>query len=52
MENVDGLGNVWNRHDIVNDNTKRRVAYHSLYVGDLDVDGDFDIFSCAGVGSP
>ncbi|MEA3345907.1 MAG: VCBS repeat-containing protein [Chloroflexota bacterium] len=23
-----------------------RGAYHSLYVGDLDADGDFDVFSC------
>ncbi|MBZ0214909.1 MAG: VCBS repeat-containing protein [Fimbriimonadaceae bacterium] len=46
MENIDGLGNVWQRHDIPNADDGRRGAYHSLYVGDLDGDGDFDIFSC------
>ncbi len=46
MENVDGLGRVWERHEIPNGDRRRRGAYHSLYVGDLDGDGDFDIFSC------
>jgi hypothetical protein len=43
MENV---GLTWERHDVPNGDDKRRGPYHSLYVGDLDGDGDFDIFSC------
>lgn len=46
MENVDGKGTTWRRHDIPNGDPRRRGAYHSLYVGDLDGDGDYDIFSC------
>jgi hypothetical protein len=46
MENVDGLGNVWKRHEVAVPGSARRGAYHSLHVGDLDGDGDFDIFSC------
>jgi len=49
MENLDGSGTVWQRHDIyVWDPVKepRRGAYHSLFTGDLDGDGDIDIITC------
>ncbi len=46
MENLDGTGKRWKRHEIFNPQPgePRRGAYHSLFVGDLDGDGDFDIF--------
>jgi hypothetical protein len=46
MENADGAGRSWTRHEVPNGDDVRRGAYHSLYVGDLDGDGDFDILSC------
>lgn len=49
MENVDGMGREWKRHDVYVWNPAaepRRGAFHSLYVGDLDGDGDCDIFTC------
>jgi hypothetical protein len=47
MENADGRGRSWIRHEVPNgDDEARRGAYHSLHVGDLDGDGDFDILSC------
>jgi hypothetical protein len=46
MENLDGRGRSWKRHDVFAGGEPRRGAYHSLYVGDLDGDGDFDILSC------
>jgi len=49
MENVDGRGDHWRRHCIyVRDpeTEPRRGAYHSLYCGDLDGDGDVDVLSC------
>ena len=46
MENLDGVGHYWKRYEVTQPTDVRRGAYHSLYVGDLDGDGDFDIFSC------
>jgi hypothetical protein len=48
MENVSGDGEAWARHEIYDwdSSTPRRGAYHSLYAGDLDGDGDVDVLSC------
>jgi len=46
MENLDGRGLSWKRHEVPNGDDVRRGAYHCLHVGDLDGDGDFDIITC------
>lgn len=46
MENLDGDGRRWRRHEVPNADPVRRGAYHSLQVADLDGDGDLDIFTC------
>jgi len=47
MENLDGKGTTWKRHEIfVPGSGRRRGAYHSLFAGNLDGDGDIDVFSC------
>ena len=45
MENADGEGRTWTRHDLPQSEGPRRGAYHSLQVLDADGDGDLDIFS-------
>jgi len=55
MENLDGLGRAWRRHEIYNwepGSEPRRGAFHSLLVHDLDGDGDLDVFSCEMEGVP
>ncbi len=53
MENLDGLGRYWQRHEIYNwdpASSPRRGAFHSLLVGEFGDkehrDGDLDVFSC------
>lgn len=52
MENTNGEGTAWRRHEIAGGFTDvegkgmRRGAYHSLFVGDLDGDGDRYVLSC------
>jgi hypothetical protein len=46
MQNLDGRGRKWKRHDLPHSDDAPRGAYHSLIVRDFDGDGDLDIFSC------
>jgi hypothetical protein len=46
LENIKGDGSEWVRHDIALPGKAIRGPYHSLWVGDIDSDGDFDIVSC------
>ncbi len=46
MQNVNGDGSQWKRHDVEPGASPRRGPYHSLFVGDLDGDDDLDILSC------
>jgi hypothetical protein len=52
LENVDGKGGVWKRHDLIPSDNAARGAYHSLIVADFDNDGDLDIFTCEMEGIP
>ncbi len=53
MENLDGQGRSWQRHEIYNwDGVEpRRGAFHSLLVGDFG-SGGLDVFSCEMEGVP
>jgi hypothetical protein len=51
-QNLDGRGLSWCRHEICAPASPRRGAWHTLYVGDLDGDGDWDVFSCEMEGVP
>jgi len=46
LENTDGRGSSWRRHDLSAGDAAVRGAYHSLVVADFDNDGDPDVFSC------
>ena len=47
MENVEGAGKTWRRHNIYTPGEdSRRGAYHSLCVCDLSGNGNLDVFSC------
>ncbi len=45
LENVDGRGKTWKRHDLPASDPGQRGAYHSLAVADFDADGDWDVFT-------
>ena len=44
MENVNGDGLTWIRHEVANGDPRRRGAYHTLQAADFDGDGDLDTF--------
>ncbi len=46
LENTDGRGRAWRKHELPHGDGDPRGAYHSLAVADFDGDGDLDIFSC------
>ncbi len=46
LENLDGRGRSWRRHELPHGDNDARGAYHSLAIADFDKDGDLDIFSC------
>jgi hypothetical protein len=46
MQNLDGKGLQWRRHDLPHSDEDPRGPYHSLIVRDFDGDDDLDIFSC------
>lgn len=52
LENQDGKGGSWALHLLPAGDTAARGAYHSLALGDFDLDGDPDIFSCEMEGIP
>lgn len=52
LENADGKGGSWKRHELPADDSAIRGAYHSLIVADFDGDGDADVFSCEMEGIP
>jgi len=52
LENADGRGRSWKRHDLAPGDQAPRGAYHSLIVADFDGDGDADVFTCEMEGIP
>jgi hypothetical protein len=46
MENLDGRGTRWQRHNVFTGGEPRRGAFHTLQIADFDGDGDLDIFTC------
>lgn len=52
LENAEGRGRVWKRHELPPSDSGLRGAYHSLVVDDFDNDGDPDVFTCEMEGIP
>jgi hypothetical protein len=52
IENREGRGMSWRRHDLAPGDAAVRGAYHSLAVTDFDGDGDLDVFTCEMEGVP